>query len=159
MKTIVKIPEKRVAVLIGKDGKTLKMLQEETGVSLDLENNAVEIDGEPLKTLDAKNVVTAIGRGFSPEKALNLLNDNYYLDIVDISPYGNNLERIKGRVIGTKGKTREKIESETNTFVSVYGKTIGIIGTYEDVDNARRAIDMLLEGRHHATVYKYLETL
>lgn len=157
MKKIVKIPKDRVGVVIGEGGSTLEEIEDRTETSLDVVDNSVEIEGESLKVIKAKDIVKAIARGFSPRKALKLLNDNYYLDIVDISSFGNNLERIRGRVIGTSGKTRNKIESSTNTLVSIYGKTVSIIGTYEDVDKARKAVDMLLEGRHHATVYKYLE--
>ena len=45
----------------------------------------------------------------------------------------------------------------TLTHISVYGKTIGIIGQLEHIPNARKAIEALLAGRKHGTVYKFLE--
>ena len=49
------------------------------------------------------------------------------------------------------------IEELTNCDICVYGKTIGIIGPIEEVANARKSIEMLLEGAMHASVYKFLE--
>ena len=69
----------------------------------------------------------------------------------------NTMERLKGRVIGTGGKSREEIERLTDTYISVYGKTIGIIGEVEHVSLARDAVAMLLQGSMHKTVYQYLE--
>jgi ribosomal RNA assembly protein len=39
----------------------------------------------------------------------------------------------------------------------VYGKTVGIIGRVEDLVYARRAVESLLGGSRHATVYGWLE--
>ena len=65
--------------------------------------------------------------------------------------------RLKGRVIGQEGKSRKIIEGLTETYISVYGKTISIIGQAENVSVARRAIESLLAGSNHATVYRWLE--
>ena len=64
---------------------------------------------------------------------------------------------MKGRIIGAEGKSRRTIEELTETNVSVYGKTVSIIGLAEGVDMARRAIETLLSGSPHANVYKWLE--
>jgi len=67
------------------------------------------------------------------------------------------MRRLKGRVIGADGKTRRIIEDMTETYVTVYGKTIGIIGETSNVSLARRAIESLLRGSPHSSVYKWLE--
>ena len=67
------------------------------------------------------------------------------------------LERIRGRIIGKKGKSREIIENLTETHVSVYGKTVSIIGIAENVTMARNAVEMFLEGAAHSAVYRRLE--
>jgi ribosomal RNA assembly protein len=41
--------------------------------------------------------------------------------------------------------------------VVVYGHTVGFIGTFEQVDVARNAVQMLISGSQHHTVYKYLQ--
>ena len=42
-------------------------------------------------------------------------------------------------------------------MVSVYGKTVSLIGFDPQIDYASRAISMLIGGAPHGVVYKYLE--
>jgi ribosomal RNA assembly protein len=82
------------------------------------------------------------------------------LDLIDLrSVFGKSeadIKRVQGRIIGMSGKTRRIIEELTDTNVSVYGHTVGIIGTLEQVQIAREAIEMLIKGSMHGTVYRYL---
>ena len=59
--------------------------------------------------------------------------------------------------IGEGGKSRKTIEDLTECYISVYGKTIGIIGEPENVAAARKAVEDLLKGSPHGNVYKLLE--
>ena len=159
----LKIPEERVAVLIGKNGATKKMLESQLGIkiSVDSEEGDVIINGEDgLKLFTAREIIRAVGRGFNPETALKLATLDYAFELMRIDDYSrtkNDLFRLRGRVIGKDGKSREVIEELTGCDVSVYGKTVGIIGPVEQTLIARRAVDMLLQGSMHATVYKFLE--
>ena len=45
----------------------------------------------------------------------------------------------------------------TDTYITVYGKTVGIIGEVAQVSVAREALAMLIQGAMHKTVYRYLE--
>ena len=159
----VKVPRERIAVLIGKDGKTKEEI-EKHGIRLTIDSSTgeVKIEGDDsLKELDAENVVRAIARGFSPEKALLLFNDDYYFELLDIRDWAgkrsSHIKRLAGRVIGKDGKTRRVIEEITGAYVAVYGHTVAIIGRMDEIEFARRAIEMLLEGANHSTVYRYLE--
>jgi len=158
----VKIPMERVAVLIGKDGEIRKKI-EEHGVKLTIDSKTgdVRIEGDALAEMDAENVVKAIGRGFSPQHAFYLFNDSYYLTIIDMRDYvgkkNKHIHRVAGRIIGKEGKTRKKIESDASVFLSIYGHTVSIIGKIEGMEVAKKAIEMLLEGANHSTVYRYLE--
>lgn len=163
----VKIPTERIGVLIGRSGQTKALIEKRTGVviSVDSEEGDVQIDHthakDPGMALAVINVVQAIGRGFAPNKAMKLLEDEYYLEILDIRDYvGKKQEhvvRMRARVIGTRGKTRALIEELTGAHVSVYGNTVGIIGDTLQLDVAHRALDMLLSGSEHAAVYHFLE--
>ncbi len=163
----IRIPSERIGVLIGPRGTTLEEIEERSGaeVTVDSETGEVFIDDEdvydPLLALNAQDVVKAIGRGFSPDRAFRLWQDDAYLHILDLTDYvgrkKNHLERVKGRIIGESGRTREHIESMTDVHLSVYGKTVGIIGAPAEADIARDAVKMLVEGRQHSTVYKMLE--
>lgn len=110
----------------------------------------------------AKDAVTAVGRGFSPEHAFRLLrNEDDIFDFIDFRVvFGrseSDIKRVKGRIIGANGKTRKLIEELTDASVVVYGHTVGFIGTFEQVDVARNAVQMLINGSQHHTVYRYLQ--
>ena len=108
----------------------------------------------------AKEIVTAIGRGFNPEIAQLLVKQDYSFEILNLNDFSktkNDMKRLKGRVIGEKGKSRGTIEELTGAYISVYGKTVAIIGEISAVSLARRAIESLLSGSQHASVYKWLE--
>lgn len=156
----LRIPEERVSVLIGEDGETVQEVQDLTGADIDVDGVEVAVDGDPIEEIRATNIVKAIGRGFSPERALRLLEDNADLCVIDVTefaPTDNAKERIKGRVIGRNGETREKIENDTDTEMAVYGKTVSILGNVQNVEIARQAVMMLLEGSSHSTAYQYIE--
>jgi len=158
------ISKQRVAVLIGKKGSTKRKIEKITSTKLkiDSELGFVTIKGEdPLTTYQTKSVIEAIGRGFNPNIALSLLNDDICFEIIPIQNFAgkskNNLIRIKSRIIGTRGKCRKTIESLTDTEISIYGKTVSIIGELQNVLIAKKAIEDILAGAPHAPVYKTIE--
>ncbi|MBU0470080.1 MAG: KH domain-containing protein [Nanoarchaeota archaeon] len=159
----LKIPEERVAVLIGKDGETKKEIEENTGCKLDIskEGDVIITGKDALMLYTTREIVKAVARGFNPKTALLLLKQDYTLELIDLKDISgksqNTLLRLKGRVIGKGGKSREEIERLTDTYISVYGKTIGIIGETSKVSLAHQAIGMLLEGSMHKTVFHFLE--
>jgi len=159
----IKIPEERVGVLIGADGKIKKEIEELTKSTLDISKEGdVTITGtDAVMLFTTLEIVRAIGRGFNPKVALLLLKTDYVLDLINMSDLTgknkNMMERLKGRVIGKAGKSREEIERLTDTYISIYGKTIGIIGEVTQASLARQAVGMLLDGAMHKTVYHFLE--
>ncbi len=160
----LKIPTDRVAVLIGKKGEVKRLIEEETKSKLfvDSKDGDVQVSGnDSLGLFSAREIIQAIGRGFSPEIALLILKSDYAFELLTISDYigksKSSAMRLKARIIGTEGKTRKHIEDVTETHLSVYGKTIGIIGEVEHVMLARRAVESILAGATHSSVYKWLE--
>ena len=164
----VKIPKERVGILIGPEGKVKKYLEEKLGVKLEIDTEGSvtlvlsEKAKDPSLLLKAKDVVTAIGRGFPPETAFRLIrNEEDIFDMIDLRViFGrseSDIKRIKGRIIGSEGKTRKLIEELTEADVVVYGHTVGIIGSFEEADAARNAVKMIVDGCEHHTVYNYLQ--
>jgi ribosomal RNA assembly protein len=165
----VRIPKERVGVLVGPDGKAKQNIEEKFMVELQIESESggvtivlSEKANDPSLLFRAKDVVTAIGRGFSPEHAFRLLrNEDDIFDFIDFRVvFGrseSDIKRVKGRIIGANGKTRKLIEELTDASVVVYGHTVGFIGTFEQVDAARNAVQMLINGSQHHTVYRYLQ--
>jgi ribosomal RNA assembly protein len=161
----VTIPQDRIGVLIGEGGATMREIEDraEVRLNIDSETGSVEVEsvGDPVTALKGPDVVKAIGRGFAPEEALTLLDDEMQmLDLVDVEAAtrnANDLRRQKGRLIGENGRTRELMEELTGASVVVYGTTVGIIGGPEQVDAVRSAAEMILDGAPHGAVYSFLE--
>ena len=162
---LLRIPLDRVGVLIGKKGETKQRIEESCAVEILVDGKSGEVtvkstspEADPFR---AQNVVEAIARGFSPQRALKLLDPEMALEVMDIRDYAgkseNNLERIKGRIIGLRGKSRRVIEELTKCDVSVYGKTVAIIGDPTELRLAKDAIERLAAGSQHKSVYNMLQ--
>ena len=164
-----RIPRERIGVLIGANGSVKEYIERKLPVKLDINSETGDViitlkEGteDPSLLFKAKDVVLAIGRGFSPERAFRLLDEeNCILEIIDLrSMLGRSesaLKRIKGRIIGRDGKTRAIIEEMSGALVSVYGHTVAIIGDFDQVNVAREAVNMLINGSEHASVYRFLQ--
>ena len=152
----VKIPEERLAVLIGERGATKRLIQKKTKTKITVGEEII-IEGDALDVLTAESIVKAIGRGFSPPSALLLLDEENCFDLVQLPDNKKTRKRICARLIGTKGKARRNLEHLTKTRISVYGKTVGIIGSYDDTEKAKTAIENLIGGFSHRSVYELLE--
>ncbi len=159
----LKIPKGRIAVLIGTNGEIKKQIEEETNtkINIDSQEGDVSIVGDDgLGLYSAREVVTAIGRGFNPHTARLLLKGDHIFEQLDLSEAVNTKAqfiRLKGRIIGAGGKCRKLIEELSDVSMTIYGKTIGIIGEPQKVAIARKAIDLLIRGSMHSTVYRWLE--
>lgn len=162
------IPKERVGVLVGHAGDTKSTIETTLFVDLkvDSPSGTVEIGVkpdalDPSGALQAKDIVVAIGRGFSPERAFRLFNEETALDIIDLHDFfGKNeaeIRRIDGRIIGREGKSRRILEELTGTSISVSGHTVSIIGNYDSIAMAKDALEKLIKGRQHGTVYKFLK--
>jgi len=161
----VKVPDDRIGVLIGQGGETMREIETRAEVRLDIDsesgNVAIEKVGDPVKGLKGPDIVRAIGRGFAPEEALHLLDDDMMIfEIVDIGAATRNerdLRRQKGRLIGEDGRTRELMAELTGASVTIYGSTLATIGGPKQVEAVREAAEMILDGAPHGAVYSVLE--
>jgi len=166
-KTYVKIPIERIGVLIGPRGVVKRRLEEhfDVRISIDSDSGSVEISPasgstDPANIYTVMNIVKAIGRGFSPRKAMKLGEEDHGLVIIDLTDHvgrsKNALKRVRGRIIGRSGKARAMLEELTETLISVYGDTVAIIGRVDRLPVAREAVMMLIKGAFHSTVWRYL---
>ncbi len=161
----VTIPQDRIGALIGEGGATMREIEDraEVRLNIDSETGSVEIEtvGDPVVGLKGPDIVRAIGRGFAPEQALSLLDEEMRMfDLVDLDAATrneNDLRRQKGRIIGENGRTRELMEELSGAEVVVYGSTVGIIGGPEEVETVRSAVEMIVDGAPHGAVYSFLE--
>ena len=163
---ILHIPEERIPVVIGNKGKTKIKICKMCDVEIEVESKTGQITiGSISKNFDengalkARDIINAISNGFSPERAFRILDDESLFQVLDLRNFTtscNSTNRIKGRIIGEKGKARKNIEELTNTFISIYGHTVSLIGNYEETKLALDAIMLLVNGRSHKTAYEML---
>ncbi len=162
----VKIPKSRIGVLIGKNGEVKKKMEKITGVKIEIDSQEGDVliddeDADSFMALKAKYFVMAVARGFSPQRAWRIFNEDVYFEIIDIKDFTgkkeNRIRVLRGRLIGTNGKTRKKIEELSGAELSISGHMVAIIGNYYQLESAKRAVEMLLQGSKHATIYSFLE--
>ncbi|MEW5996952.1 MAG: KH domain-containing protein [Candidatus Micrarchaeota archaeon] len=153
---IIRIPKERVGAL----RLAKQEIEKRYGVEIILGGEGeVELKGESVWTYLAKDVVHAIGRGFEPGEAMKLFRENYSFYLIDLGEHfstKNALRRVKGRIIGEKGRVKGEIEKATDSSIEVYGHTVGIIAPSDAMEYAKEAIRMIIEGAPHTTVINYL---
>ncbi|HVP22375.1 MAG TPA: KH domain-containing protein [Conexivisphaerales archaeon] len=165
---MVRVPKERVGVIIGRSGEEKKELEETLKVRLDIDSETGDVtiraDAADLEEVDpfkAMEVIDAIGKGFSPERAKRLLKEEQTFTIIDLRETTgrskSSLERIKGRIIGERGKARRIIEELTGASISVYGHYVSIICDEAHAKLASDAVSMLAGGSEHRTVYEILQ--
>ena len=70
---MIRIPTERITVLIGKSGKTKSEIEKVCSVTLEIDSQTEETlvsgngDIEKIQPFKAAEIVSAIGRGFSPK--------------------------------------------------------------------------------------------
>jgi ribosomal RNA assembly protein len=164
---IIRIPVDRVGALIGRAGKVKLQIEKNCSVRLDIDSKSGEIEVQSAGAVDqiqpfkAVEIITAIGRGFSPQVAMNLLKEENLLHVIDLRDFAGKspqqIERIKGRIIGEGGRARTNMENLTSTSICVYGKTVSIIGQPHRIKMAISAISSISSGSKHGAVYGRLE--
>ncbi len=166
--TFVKVPRERIGALVGPNGHVKETVEKQLSVELQIDSQTgnvtitlSSIAEDPSLLFRAKEIIIAIARGFSPERAFRLFqDDNTVLVVIDlrniVGRSQSDIKRLKGRIIGKEGKTRRIIEELTDASVSVHGHTISIIGDMDQAEVAREAIQMLIKGSQHRTVYRVL---
>ena len=156
----------RIGVLIGSKGNVKKMVEEDLNVKINVDSTTgvVEIEPKPgadiTRVLKARDFVRAIAYGFSPKRALRLLDEMQTLEVIDLKEFyrrREDLVRVKGRIIGESGKARRMIEEMAGAGISIYDHYVAIIGDFEQARIAREAVLMLINGRQHRTVYNFLK--
>ena len=161
----IRVPIDRIGSIVGKSGKTKLWIEQKCNVSLDIDSRSGEVhissDNEISNPLLAVELVKSLAHGFSKITASNLLDDDKFLSIIDLTQYfkksSHSISRIKSRVIGQNGKARKVLEEISYTNISVYGHSISIIGSYEQIKLVENALNLLISGAQHKTAYDLLQ--
>jgi len=167
MEHLCRVPRDRIAVIIGKGGQTRKMIEDACGgeLSIDSKTGDVSIDWkeepDPIRRMKTPEVITAIGRGLAPKRAIQLIDDDVFLRVYDIREWvgrqPNQVRRMRSRLIGSNGRIRSLIEEMSNCEISIYGSTVVVIGGNDGLALDPPAIEGILGGSEHSTVLFGLE--
>ncbi len=166
----VNIPQERLGAVIGEEGSVKREISRRLGVviTIDTVNSIAVIEPEnesipPINVIKAAEILKAIAYGFTPDKAMSLLYEDYVLVVVNLKELvgdkENHLKRVKGRIIGEGGRARKTLEELTGVHIVVGDYHVAIIGEYERAMAAKEAVEMLARGRMHSTVYKHLDVI
>jgi len=165
---LARIPQDRIAVLIGKGGETRRMLEEACGATLEIDSKNGEVMADwgegsvdPIVRMKMPDVIVAIGRGLAPKRAVQLIQDEVFLKMYDIREWvgkqPNQTRRMRSRLIGRNGRIRSLIEEISRCELAIYGSTVLVIGDEDGLALAAPAIEGILRGSEHSTILHGLE--
>ena len=78
----IKVPEDRVGVIVGRNGKVRRRVEQLANVKIDVNSEGIVTITAPEETEDpvlawkARDIIRAMARGFSPKNALSLIERN-----------------------------------------------------------------------------------
>lgn len=153
----------RIPVFIGKQGTQKRQFESVFNCKIDVNSKNGEVivtEGEAIDNFVLSTIIHAVNLGHSPEHALELKDENFVLDSIDIKQKVRDHKRLKivmGRVIGKDGGTRKLISEITKCSVAVKDNNVSIIGPYENTILVHEALDMLIDGASHKSFYGFLE--
>jgi len=139
--------------------KNRKRLEEELNVKITNRGKEVFIKGNPTDEYIAEKVIDALNFGFPFSTAILIKEEDFIFEIINIKEYTKrkDLERIRARIIGTKGKTLQTLHQLTKCYFELKDNHIGIIGPAEYLENGQEAVISIIKGAKQSNVYSFLE--
>ncbi|VDQ01776.1 unnamed protein product [Trichobilharzia regenti] len=97
-----------------------------------------------------RDVTRLLARSVPMEQAIRVLDDEFFADIIEINL--NNRERFvkrRNRLIGHDGETLKALELSTNCYIVIQGKTVAVVGRYNDLKEVRRIVQGCIYDNTH----------
>ena len=136
--------------------KNKKKLEQTLNVKIFCNKDEILIEGEPENEFIAEKIIDALDFGFPFEVALSIKEDKDF-EIINIKDHTNkqNLERVRGRLIGKEGKSFNTLNQLTKCNFAIKDNKIGIIGEPECIEHAIESIISIAKGTKHSHVYAF----
>jgi ribosomal RNA assembly protein len=141
--------------------KEKKFLEKSLSIKITIKGKMITMEGDALNEYEALMVLDAINLGFSAQTASLLQNESYTFEKINIKDYTRrkDLDVIRGRLIGTHGKTKKTIEQISHCAIKIKDNLIGIIGPADEIQYALTAITNIIKGTKQTNAYRYLERI
>jgi KH domain-containing protein len=139
--------------------KNKARLEKELKVKFSNRGQNIFVNGKAEAEFIALEVLEAIKNGFSADRALKLKQEGMMFQRVDIKDITkrNDLERVRGRIIGKSGGTLKTLNNLTHCDLSLHDNEIGIIGDAEEIEDAIQAVTSIVQGSKQSNIYARLE--
>ncbi len=139
--------------------KNKKKIEKVLDVEIKFEENKILISGKPEDEYIAEKVIEAINFGFPLSVAFLIKKEDFMFEIIKIKDHTKrkNMQIIRARIIGTKGKTLRTLSELTKCHFEIKDNKIGIIGSPLCIQNAQNAIIQIIQGAKQSNVYSFLE--
>ncbi|MCK4552882.1 hypothetical protein KAT80_01635 [Candidatus Pacearchaeota archaeon] len=139
--------------------KNKKQLEKLLNVKIKNRGKEVSIEGKPEEEYTAEKVIDALNFGFPFSTAIQIKEQDCTFEILNIKDHTNrkDLETVRARIIGTKGKTLQTLHQLTKCYFELKDNFVGIIGEPEYIENAQDAIILIIKGSKQSNVYNLLE--
>ncbi len=137
----------------------INRLEKELKVKIANQGRNIFIEGNAENKYFCHRIIEAVNLGFSVDKAIVLKDENIIFHILNIRDITKrkDLQRIRARIIGTKGKTKTNIQTLSDCIISLHDNQVGIIGEANCIQEAVIAIKCLIQGSKQGNVYARLE--
>jgi len=145
----------------GKIKQFKEEIEKKLNVKITARGGEAKVEGEPIEEFEASSIIEALDLGFTLKEAMKLTDENILFRKISIKQFTTkrDMELIRGRIIGTEGKTKRTIEQISGCAIVVHQSSVGIIGPAEGIEEATTAIKNLIKGSKQANVYAFLERM
>ena len=139
--------------------KNKKRLEKKLDVKISNRGKELSVEGNSLNEYTANMVIEALTYGFPYSATMRIKEEGAIFEVLNIKDYtkSNNLERVRGRIIGKDGATLKTLQQLTKCDFEIKGNQVAIIGDPEYIENAQNAVISIIKGSKQSNVYAFLE--